>query len=96
MPLDMPLKMPLGNHPDGSRSYGAKSYQGGIYKVEHYLTSAELSALQSLPEPELPANVLAMPLGTWLVIEGLLRQYAQYHFGKAIQSATLIDSCFRL
>ncbi|MFN5856659.1 MAG: DNA repair protein RecO [Pseudanabaenaceae cyanobacterium] len=96
MPLDMPLKMPLGHHPDGSRSYGAKSYQGGIYKVEHYLTSTELSALQSLPEPELPANVLAMPLGTWLVIEGLLRQYAQYHFGKAIQSATLIDSCFRL
>jgi DNA repair protein RecO (recombination protein O) len=96
MPPEMSLKMPLGNYRDGSRSYGAKSYQGGIYKVEHYLTSTELSALQSLPEPELPANVLAMPLGIWLVIEGLLRQYAQYHFGKAIQSATLIDSCFRL
>lgn len=83
-------EMPVGDHLGRANSYC------GIYKVEHYLTSTELSALQSLPSPELPANVLAMPLTTWLVIERLLRQYAQYYLGKAIQSAALIDSCFRL
>ncbi len=89
-------EMPLGHHSGGGSSFAVSSYQGGIYKVEHYLTSTELSALQCLPEPNLPANVLAMPLATWLVVERLLRQYAQYYFGKAIQSAALIDSCFRL
>jgi DNA repair protein RecO (recombination protein O) len=31
---------------------------------------------------------------SWLSVEQILRQYAQYHFGRPIRSAALIDSYF--
>ncbi|AFZ29526.1 DNA replication and repair protein RecO [Gloeocapsa sp. PCC 7428] len=63
--------------------------------------AAELNILQQLSQAEL--NQLT-PLaadnsfadGNWIFIEQILRQYAQYHFGRPIRSAALIDSYFAL
>ncbi len=52
------------------------------------LAGAELTQLNAfLPQPVSPHT-------SWPIIEQILRQYAQYHFGRPIRSATLIDSYF--
>lgn len=68
------------------------------------LTSVELALLQQLPQPDLiqadgTLSQVSNPeinfsTQNWLSIERVLRQYAQYHFDRPIQSATLIDTCF--
>lgn len=71
------------------------------------LSAVQLALLQHLAESELPRieDVLPhrepnssyeslLPESLWLSIEGILRQYAQYHLEKPIRSATLIDTCF--
>lgn len=62
-----------------------------------YLNATELTLLQQLSLPKLPA--LPEPLAhsarieqAWVSIERILRNYAQYHFGRSIRSATLMDS----
>ena len=63
------------------------------------LNATELALLQQLAQPDLPIDA-ALPNQSfgfdpsWLSIEQILRQYAQYHFGRPIRSATLIDSYF--
>jgi DNA repair protein RecO (recombination protein O) len=56
------------------------------------LCATELAMFQQLPQSEI------MPDATrnykWLFVERVLRQYAQYHFGRLIRSAALIDSYF--
>ena len=66
------------------------------------ITAQELSLLQQLSDS--PVESLMPPLAptgeepstraTWLKLERLLRQYAEYHFDRPIRSATLIDACF--
>ncbi len=46
----------------------------------------------TLMEPVMTEPVMAE--SSWVAIEHILRQYAQYHFDRPIRSATLIDSCF--
>jgi DNA repair protein RecO (recombination protein O) len=65
-------------------------------RVSHFLSVQETDALQSLTQTELSAEILATNIKAWLTIERVLRAYAQYHFDRPIQSATLIDSCFTL
>jgi DNA repair protein RecO (recombination protein O) len=57
------------------------------------LHAPELAALQQLPQAESPETNQYAP-ATWLTLENLLRQYAQYHFDQPIRSAALIESCF--
>lgn len=57
------------------------------------LHAPELAALQQLPQAESPEINQYAP-ATWLTLENLLRQYAQYHFDQPIRSAALIESCF--
>ncbi len=63
------------------------------------LNATELALLQQLAQPDLPSLDVGVANQTfcdpsWLSIEQILRQYAQYHFGRPIRSATLIDSYF--
>ncbi|MGB3758496.1 MAG: DNA repair protein RecO [Rivularia sp. (in: cyanobacteria)] len=56
------------------------------------LSASELSLLQQLPQWSIIEETAIHE--DWLYIERLLRQYAQYHFGRSIRSAALIDSFF--
>jgi DNA repair protein RecO (recombination protein O) len=66
------------------------------------LTAAELAVLQQLAKPDLLKNLTESELAfspfnhpqSWLSIERILRNYAQYHFDRPIRSAALIDTCF--
>ncbi|MBW4558144.1 MAG: DNA repair protein RecO [Trichormus sp. ATA11-4-KO1] len=57
------------------------------------LDATELAMLQQLSQPEIMQMDAARNYG-WLSVEQILRQYAQYHLGRPIRSATLIDSYF--
>ncbi|WP_414527559.1 DNA repair protein RecO [Nodularia chucula] len=57
------------------------------------LDATELAMLQHLSEPEIMRMDTAKNY-SWLSVEQILRQYAQYHLGRPIRSATLIDSYF--
>ena len=66
------------------------------------LTALELTLLQKLAEAQLPQLNTLLPQGglftvdamdtAWVKVERVLRDYAQYHFGRAIRSATLVDA----
>ncbi len=55
------------------------------------LNATELAILQQLSQPEIMQDAAS---SGWLSVEQVLRSYAQYHFGRPIRSATLIDSYF--
>ncbi|NEO41988.1 MAG: DNA repair protein RecO [Moorea sp. SIOASIH] len=73
-------------------------------RVNHQLNALELTLLQQLAAAELPqlTTLLKDPLGgwkaaesvdsLWVKLERILRDYAQYHFGRSIRSAALVDS----
>jgi DNA repair protein RecO (recombination protein O) len=63
-------------------------------RISHYLTASELLAMQELAQTDLADNILETNSTDWLVVERLLRAYAQYHFDRSIQSSALIDNCF--
>ncbi len=71
----------------------AEGYQAPI---SHYLNWQELQIFQALTDVELTPEVLLLSSESWLVLERVLRAYAQYHLETELQSAHLIDSCFRL
>ncbi|HIK31856.1 MAG TPA: DNA repair protein RecO [Oscillatoriales cyanobacterium M59_W2019_021] len=89
--------------PEESQLHVARE-TGGHYRTDRsptlppiYLNATELTLLQQLTLAELPP--LPEPMATspaidraWVAIERILRQYAQYHFGRSIRSATLIDT----
>jgi DNA repair protein RecO (recombination protein O) len=68
------------------------------------LDALELTLLQKLAEAELPQMNTVLPdqqrhLSTsesidsgWVKVERVLREYAQYHFGRSIRSAALVDA----
>lgn len=70
------------------------------------ISATELAVLQRLGDSELmamwvqadgsPAAALGghPPHEVWMRVERLLRYYAQYHFDRPIQSASLIETCF--
>ena len=56
------------------------------------LSASELDLLQQLPQWSIIEETAGYE--DWLYIERIIRQYAQYHFGRSIRSAALIDSYF--
>ena len=64
-----------------------------IPKLSHHLNAQQLAKLQQLRQPEIIVKNTARD-DSWLFVEKVLRQYAQYHFGRPIRSAVLIDSYF--
>ncbi|AOX04556.1 DNA repair protein RecO [Moorena producens PAL-8-15-08-1] len=73
-------------------------------RVNHKLNALELTLLQQLAAAELPqlSTLLKEQLAgskaaesvdsLWVKLERILRDYAQYHFGRSIRSAALVDS----
>lgn len=73
-------------------------------RLNSKLDATELSVLQQLAKADLPqANTvlpsqggdksLVEPVNTvWVKVERILREYAQYHFGRSIRSAALVDA----
>jgi DNA repair protein RecO (recombination protein O) len=87
---------PPPHHPT-SRSQKSQAYQTinhhqEIPALSKRLDAEELSILQQLSQSEIMLD--AAEKNSWLSIEQILRQYAQYHFGRPIRSAALIDSYF--
>jgi len=82
-----------GGNPNGDRSEISIS-EAMHNRISHYLNTSELLAMQELAQTDLADNILETHTTDWLVVERLLRAYAQYHFDRPIQSSSLIDNCF--
>ncbi|MEB3219132.1 MAG: DNA repair protein RecO [Nostocales cyanobacterium 94392] len=67
-------------------------HQEELPTVLRRLSAEELDLLQQLTRSQIIEETTNHK--NWLYIERLLRQYTQYHFGRSIRSATLIDSYF--
>jgi len=61
--------------------------------ISNRLSAIELAMLQQLSQLEIMQIDAVKDYG-WLSVEQILRQYTQYHLGRPIRSATLIDSYF--
>ena len=70
-------------------------------KPNSKLNALELTLLQQLATAELPnlttllpneARTLESVTPAWVKLERILRDYAQYHFGRSIRSAALVDA----
>ncbi|MEA5616556.1 DNA repair protein RecO [Cronbergia sp. UHCC 0137] len=75
------------------RSYQTIVHRQDLPVISSRLTAMEFVMLQHLSQPEI-INIEAATDYGWLSVEQILRQYAQYHLGHPIRSATLIDSYF--
>jgi DNA repair protein RecO (recombination protein O) len=74
-------------------SYQTVFHHEELPKIARRLGAKELDMLQHLSQPEI-MQIEAAANDGWLSIEQILRQYTQYHLGRPIRSATLIDSYF--
>jgi DNA repair protein RecO (recombination protein O) len=81
------------NPPSPAPSYETVVHQQEIPVISHRLNATELDILQQLSQPEIMQINAATDHG-WLSVEHILRQYTEYHLGRPIRSATLIDSYF--
>jgi DNA repair protein RecO (recombination protein O) len=79
-------------HPDIS-TYQTVVHRQELPAITARLTAQELAMLQQLSQPEI-MQISTVNNANWLTVEQALRQYAQYHLGRPIRSATLIDSYF--
>ncbi|MEQ8756008.1 MAG: DNA repair protein RecO [Coleofasciculus sp. G1-WW12-02] len=77
-------------HPLVSRNHGIS--QSPLPRLTCKLSAVELTIVQQLAAAELtPASLDAIaPL--WVKVERMLRDYAQYHFGRSIRSAGLLNA----
>ena len=79
---------------EDSEIYKTINHTQEIPRISHRLNTRELEMLQQLSRSEIATDLTIHPV--WLSIEKILRQYAQYHLGLSIRSATLIDSYFAI
>jgi DNA repair protein RecO (recombination protein O) len=73
-------------------------------RLNSKLDAIELTLFQKLAEAELPQLNTVLPVHLrllsspesvntiWVKVERILREYAQYHFGRSIRSAALVDA----
>lgn len=78
---------------ESNSSYDRVVHREDIPVICSRLDATELAMLQYLSETEI-ITIDTTQNYRWLSIEQILRQYAQYHLGGPIRSATLIDSYF--
>jgi DNA repair protein RecO (recombination protein O) len=104
------VKTPNGISPAGKvAEVQSNGYQTVVHRQEKLIldtsiNATELALLQQLAGANLAqintdsldlADLPVLDIDTsWLSVERLLRQYVQYHFGRPIRSAALIDSYF--
>jgi DNA repair protein RecO (recombination protein O) len=85
-----------------STGYQTVVHQQEKLVLDTRINATELALLQQLARADLPQIEISLPdlplplnpETSWLSVEQLLRQYVQYHFGRPIRSAALIDSYF--
>ncbi|MEC4814953.1 MAG: DNA repair protein RecO [Scytonema sp. PMC 1069.18] len=73
-------------------TYQTITHRQEIPVISSRLNAKELAILQQLTQPEIMQDIAI--ISDWSSVEHILRQYAQYHFGRPIRSAALIDSYF--
>ena len=104
------VKTPNGISPAGKvAEVQSNGYRTVVHRQEKLIldtsiNATELALLQQLAGASLPqintesSDLANLPVldtdNSWLSVEQLLRQYVQYHFGRPIRSAALIDSYF--
>lgn len=93
---NLKLKIPNSKFKD-SHVPTAFTEQKEIPKIDAQLSADELSLFQQLANPELPPVAENVADGffhqsNWLSVEKVLRQYSQFHFGRLIRSAVLMDT----
>ncbi|NJO96560.1 MAG: DNA repair protein RecO [Pleurocapsa sp. CRU_1_2] len=79
-----------------------ETYNIRLPQIDYRLNGLELSLLQQLINQELPSTELFTHQVTsnfdleitWSKIEKVLREYIQYHIGKTIRSANLVDNLY--
>ncbi|HEY9802690.1 MAG TPA: DNA repair protein RecO [Leptolyngbyaceae cyanobacterium] len=84
---DKPVSHPI------NPTYQTIVHRQELPTITSRLTAQELVILQQLSQPEI-MQISTVNNANWLSVEQVLRQYAQYHLGRSIRSATLIDSYF--
>ncbi|MGI2903033.1 DNA repair protein RecO [Tolypothrix sp. VBCCA 56010] len=89
LPISPSPPLPI---PPSSSAYETIVHRQEIPVLSSRLNATELAMLQQLSQPEI------MPIDAandgWSSVEQILRLYAQYHLGRPIRSAALIDSYF--
>ena len=85
------------------RSLDAEArYNSRLPKINYQIGGVELAILQQLNYQDLPSFELSdlqsgeilSPEVAWIRVEGILREYIQYHTGKTIRSANLVDNLY--
>ena len=85
------------------RSLDAEArYNTRLPKINYRISGVELAILQQLNYQDLPSFELSDPHSgemlnpelAWIRVEGILREYIQYHTGKTIRSANLVDNLY--
>ena len=79
-----------------------ETYNVRLPKIDYRLNGMELALLQQLANQDLPSTELFTAQATsnfdlevaWIRIEQVLREYIQYHIGKTIRSAKLVDNLY--
>ncbi|MEA5507911.1 DNA repair protein RecO [Halotia wernerae UHCC 0503] len=89
--LPSPHLTPIVSSPKSG--YQTVAHRQEIPVISSRLNAKELAMFQQLSQPEIMQVNPAKDYG-WLSVEQILRQYAQYHLGRLIRSASLIDSYF--
>ncbi|WP_427161449.1 DNA repair protein RecO [Aliinostoc sp. HNIBRCY26] len=84
---------PVPNPQPPTPEYQTVVHRQEIPVISVRLNSYELAMLQQLSQPEIMQSSTIKD-ESWLSVEQILRQYAQYHLGRPIRSASLIDSYF--
>ncbi len=98
--LNQENKEPNRNSSDRQFEIVRDNNQKTLPKIDERLSATELTLLQQLSSNYLPQISLILPQQSdnssidiaWTKIEHLLRNYAEYHSGRLIRSANLVDN----
>ena len=100
--VDLGVLKPGQNKKTGDHDNQSEDYNSRLPKIDHRVNSLELSLLQQLNHHQLPpaAKFTAEQLNNfdlhtaWIRVERILREYIQYHIGRTIRSANLVDNLY--
>lgn len=91
-----------GQQPENLELDEVETYNLRLPKIDYRLNGMELSLLQQLANQDLSSTELftAQAISNfdlergWIRVEKVLREYIQYHIGKTIRSANLVDNLY--
>jgi DNA repair protein RecO (recombination protein O) len=91
-----------GQQPENPELDEVETYNLRLPKIDYRLNGMELSLLQQLANQDLSSTELFTAQVTsnfdlergWIRVEKVLREYIQYHIGKTIRSANLVDNLY--